>query len=92
MPRHGGAWAVQQQYPEQTVEKLAHNAGFGIPGEGDDGTGLAAGAAAMAALGVSDPRSWSATAWLSDAVPHLAYGLVTAAVIEGLSGTDRDPG
>ena len=54
-------------------------------------TGLTAGAAAMAssdtamaALGVSDPRSWSATDWLSDAVPHLAYGMVTAAVVHGL--------
>jgi len=32
----------------------------------------------MAALGVSDPRSWGATDWASDVVPHLAYGLVTA--------------
>lgn len=27
-----------------------------------------------AALGTSDPRSWSAVDWLSDLVPHLAYG------------------
>jgi hypothetical protein len=33
----------------------------------------------MAALGVSDPRSWSLSDWLSDLVPHLAYGLVTTA-------------
>jgi hypothetical protein len=38
----------------------------------------------MAALGVSDPTTWSATDWISDVVPHLVYGLVTAAVIEGL--------
>jgi hypothetical protein len=46
-------------------------------------TGLAAMAAAdvpLAALGVSDPRTWSAVDWASDVVPHLAYGLVTAAV------------
>ena len=54
-------------------------------------TGVAAGAAAMAAtdtsmaaLGVSNPRSWSVTAWLSDAFPHLAYGVVTAAVVSHL--------
>lgn len=53
--------------------------------------GVAAGAAAMAgtdapmaALGVTDPGSWAAKDWLSDAVPHLAYGLMTAAVVQGL--------
>jgi hypothetical protein len=39
-------------------------------------------AAPMAALGVTDPRTWSASSWLSDLVPHLAYGLVTASVWE----------
>jgi hypothetical protein len=34
----------------------------------------------MAALGVSDPRGWGVGDWVSDALPHLAYGLVTAAV------------
>lgn len=36
----------------------------------------------MAALGVTDPRDWSGDSWVSDLVPHLAYGLVTAAVWE----------
>ncbi|MBN9107389.1 MAG: hypothetical protein J0I34_01285 [Pseudonocardia sp.] len=36
----------------------------------------------MWALGVSDPRTWSAASWVSDALPHLAYGLVTAAALE----------
>ena len=47
---------------------------------------IAAGAAAMAAsdgsmtaLGVTDPRQWDTTSWLSDALPHLAYGAVTVA-------------
>ncbi|MFF7090877.1 hypothetical protein ACFY9A_00575 [Streptomyces rubradiris] len=31
----------------------------------------------MARLGVSDPAGWSATDWVSDAVPHLMYGLAT---------------
>ena len=30
----------------------------------------------MTALKVTDPRAWSATDWLSDVVPHLAYGVV----------------
>jgi hypothetical protein len=34
----------------------------------------------MTVLGITDPRSWSASSWVSDVVPHLAYGLVTAAV------------
>lgn len=56
--------------------------------------GVVAGAAAMAgtdapmaALGVTDPRTWAAKDWLSDATPHLAYGLLTAAVVQAL---DRD--
>jgi len=32
----------------------------------------------------SDPRSWAAADWASDVVPHLAYGVVTAWVLEGL--------
>ncbi len=46
------------------------------------GLGLTAMAAAdgpIAFLGVSDPRTWSAADWLADLVPHLAYGLATAA-------------
>jgi hypothetical protein len=38
----------------------------------------------MAVLGVTDPRRWPASSWLSDLLPHLAYGLVTAAVFEEL--------
>ncbi len=32
----------------------------------------------MAALGVSDPRSWSASSWAADLVPHAVYGLTTS--------------
>jgi hypothetical protein len=38
----------------------------------------------MTALRVSDPRGWSAGEWLSDLVPHLVYGAVTAAVLRAL--------
>ena len=44
----------------------------------------------MAALGVDDPRSWSASSWLSDLLPHLAFGAVTAAVYERLTPLSRD--
>lgn len=38
----------------------------------------------MTALGVTDPRTWPASSWVSGVVPHLAYGVVTAAVQRGL--------
>jgi hypothetical protein len=46
--------------------------------------GVVLGLAAMAgsdvpaaALGVTSPAEWDANSWLSDIVPHLAYGLTT---------------
>ncbi|MCZ7437465.1 hypothetical protein O7598_13760 [Micromonospora sp. WMMC241] len=33
----------------------------------------------MTLLGVTDPRTWRRIDWLSDLVPHLAYGLTAAA-------------
>jgi hypothetical protein len=50
-------------------------------------TGLAmAGASApMTVLGLTDPREWSASDWVSDAVPHLAYGAVAALAYEALN-------
>ncbi len=30
-------------------------------------------------FGVSDPRTWSRADWLADIIPHLAYGVATAA-------------
>ncbi len=51
-------------------------------------TGVLLGLAAMAAsdapialTGASDPRSWTRADWLSDLIPHLAYGLATAATL-----------
>lgn len=49
------------------------------------GAGLAANVGTtgpMAALGVTDVRTWPADSWVSDLVPHLAYGFATAAVWE----------
>jgi uncharacterized membrane protein len=34
-----------------------------------------------AALGVTDPRTWSPADWVADAVPHLGYGLAVDAVL-----------
>lgn len=54
--------------------------------------GVALGLGAMAAsdlpataLKLTDPREWSGKAWASDVVPHLVYGLVTAAAYEGFA-------
>ena len=38
----------------------------------------------MTLLGVTDPRTWTATDWASDIAPHLAYGVVVAATLWGL--------
>jgi hypothetical protein len=43
--------------------------------------------APLALLRVSDPRTWSRTDWISDAVPHLAYGAVTAATYAAVDGS-----
>ena len=52
---------------------------------------LATGAAAMAAsdvplaaLGISDPRTWTGSDWLADALPHLAYGAATYFTLRAL--------
>jgi len=36
----------------------------------------------MAVLGITDPRRWPASSWLSDLAPHLAYGFATAATFD----------
>jgi hypothetical protein len=36
----------------------------------------------MTALGVTDPRTWSATDWITDLVPHLAYGAVVRTTMD----------
>ncbi|PZG43099.1 hypothetical protein C1I98_18985 [Spongiactinospora gelatinilytica] len=41
-----------------------------------------AGSAPLTALRLTDPRTWGATGWLSDAVPHLAYALATVATFD----------
>lgn len=41
----------------------------------------------MRVLGVTDPRTWPASPWVADIVPHLAYGAATAAVLDRLGPT-----
>ncbi|WP_369139269.1 hypothetical protein [Modestobacter versicolor] len=36
----------------------------------------------MTALGITDPRTWSATDWVSDLVPHLAYAVVVRTTMD----------
>lgn len=35
----------------------------------------------MTVLGVTDPRTWGLVGWISDLVPHIGYGVVTALVL-----------
>ncbi|SNR41480.1 hypothetical protein [Actinomadura mexicana] len=49
------------------------------------GLAMAGSSVPMTALGLTDPREWSASDWASDAVPHLAYGAVAALVYEALN-------
>ena len=43
---------------------------------------MAAANGPMVALGITDPRTWSATDWISDVVPHLAYAAVVKATMD----------
>jgi hypothetical protein len=36
----------------------------------------------MTVLGITDPRTWSTTDWVSDLVPHLAYGAVVKTTMD----------
>lgn len=40
--------------------------------------------APIALLGISDPRTWTVSDWVSDIVPHVLYALVTVRVLEKL--------
>jgi hypothetical protein len=45
---------------------------------------MIASTAPMTALRITDPRTWTAQAWASDVIPHLAYGAFTATVLQHL--------
>ncbi|MET7519982.1 hypothetical protein ABZS88_42795 [Streptomyces sp. NPDC005480] len=44
----------------------------------------------MTVLRVTDPRTWSRSDWVADIVPHVAYALVTVAVVRGLEPCPPD--
>jgi uncharacterized membrane protein len=46
--------------------------------------------APIAALGVSDPRTWSTVDWVGDVVPHLAYGLATHATLRAAAAAEEE--
>lgn len=48
--------------------------------------------APLFALGVGDSREWGAADWVSDALPHAAYGPVTALTLAAISGRPRHRG
>ena len=59
---------------------------------------VATGAAAMAAsdgatagFGISDPRTWTTEDWLADALPHLAFGVATQAVLRATEPPPEGP-
>jgi hypothetical protein len=39
----------------------------------------------MTVLGITDPRTWSRTDWVSDIVPHLAYAAVVTTTMNALA-------
>lgn len=48
------------------------------------GVAMAAADVPATTLNITDPRRWGVSGWLSDIVPHLAYGLVAAGVFAAL--------
>jgi uncharacterized membrane protein len=60
-----------------TVLRLGPLAGPAVIG----GAAMLATDVTTAVLGVSDPRTWDAASWLSDIVPHLAFGAVVYAAL-----------
>jgi hypothetical protein len=50
---------------------------------------MAASDAPMTAAGLTDLRTWSVQDWLSDLIPHLAYGAVTGLTYETMAGSTR---
>jgi|GEM_PF-6643874 len=47
---------------------------------------MAASDVPAAKLGATDPKTWGVPEWLSDIIPHVVYGLVTASVCDAIAG------
>ncbi|MEV5704159.1 hypothetical protein [Actinoallomurus sp. NPDC052274] len=69
----GVAYGLIRSRGRTLPDALALGAAASVAGEGP-----------AVALGLTDPRTWGAAGWISDVVPHLAYGVVTAATYRGL--------
>ena len=46
----------------------------------------------MTVLGVTNPKTWRSADWVSDIVPHLAYGIAAAATLRRLRPRSRRRG
>ncbi|MEP6648669.1 MAG: hypothetical protein ABJA74_01975 [Lapillicoccus sp.] len=70
------------------LASLLRSAGVRIPpavgGPAICALAMAASDLPMAALGVGDPRTWTAADWTRDVVPHLAYGVAVRATMDRL--------
>ena len=49
------------------------------------GAAMAATEVSLTRLGLTGPREWDATSWLSDAGPHLAYSVVSYPALRAMS-------
>jgi hypothetical protein len=47
-------------------------------------TAMAASDVPLVSLHVTNPKTWGLSGWLSDAIPHLIYGIVTVATYEAM--------
>jgi hypothetical protein len=39
----------------------------------------------MVTLGLTDPRTWGLSGWVSDIVPHAAYGIASVRVLDRIT-------
>jgi drug/metabolite transporter (DMT)-like permease len=70
----GAGYAVVDELTDGALERLPIAAGGLLVAT----VALLGANGPMVALGITDPRDWSPADWVSDLVPHLAYGLVLA--------------
>jgi hypothetical protein len=74
----GVAWTLAAPVTRWLPRPLAAAAaGLGV---------MAATDGVSAALGTTDPRSWSASDWAADVIPHLAYGAACVWTCDRLRG------
>jgi len=49
------------------------------------GLAMAAADLPLTTFDLTDPRTWGTVGWLSDIIPHAAYGLITVSVVDNIS-------